>query len=128
MALLLLQVRRGTRLVIMDQSGGADAIAIARSVRGLARRKVYVVAVRHLPRTYTACQQTLDMNPETPWSTHDHTLDMSYIQPKHTMGCCMTMQHHYSLDNMCMALSPCSWILVALRLHGETTVVRQPCN
>lgn len=40
----LKQVRRGTRLVIMDQSGGADAIAIARSVRGLARRKVYVVA------------------------------------------------------------------------------------
>ncbi|DBB10659.1 TPA: hypothetical protein ACH3X3_007167 [Trebouxia sp. C0006] len=40
----LKQVRRGTRLVIMDQNGGADAIAIARSVRELARRKVYVVA------------------------------------------------------------------------------------
>ncbi len=48
-AILLLQVRRGTRLVIMDQNGGADAIAIARSVRELACRKVYVVSVRHLP-------------------------------------------------------------------------------
>ncbi len=76
MALLLLQVRRGTRLVIMDQNGGADAIAIARSVRELARRKVYVVAVRHLPRIYTAPQHTLDINPENPCSTHHHTLDM----------------------------------------------------
>ncbi|KAL0031642.1 hypothetical protein WJX77_011344 [Trebouxia sp. C0004] len=40
----LKQVRRGTILVVMDQNGGADAIAIARSVRELARRKVYVVA------------------------------------------------------------------------------------
>lgn len=40
----LKQVNRGTKLVIMDQSGGADAITIARSVRELSRRKVYVVA------------------------------------------------------------------------------------
>ena len=63
MALLLLQVRRGTRLVIMDQNGGADAIAIARSVRGLARRKVYVVAVCHLPRVHAARQHIRDITP-----------------------------------------------------------------
>ena len=44
---MFVQVNRGTKLVIMDQSGGADAITIARSVRELSRRKVYVVAVRH---------------------------------------------------------------------------------
>ena len=66
----------------MDQNGGADAIAIARSVRELARRKVYVVAVRRLPRVHAACQHSLDINPETPCITHDHTLDMSCIQPK----------------------------------------------
>lgn len=44
---MFVQVSRGTKLVIMDQSGGADAITIARSVRELSRRKVYVVAVRH---------------------------------------------------------------------------------
>lgn len=74
MALLLLQVSRGTKLVIMDQNGGADAIAIARSVRELARRKVYVVAVRHIPCIYTTWQHTLDINPESPWNTHDCTL------------------------------------------------------
>lgn len=76
MALLLPQVRRGTRLVIMDQNGGADAIAIARSVRELAHRKVYVVAVCYLPRVHIACQHTLDINLENSWSTHDHSLDM----------------------------------------------------
>jgi len=47
----------------MDQNGGADAIAIARSVRELARRKVYVVAVRHFPRVHIACQHILDITP-----------------------------------------------------------------
>lgn len=40
----LKQVKRGTRLVIMDQSGGAEAITIARNLRQLSRRKVYVLA------------------------------------------------------------------------------------
>ena len=42
---LFVQVNRGTGLVIMDQSGGSEAVAIARFIRQLSRRKVYVLEV-----------------------------------------------------------------------------------
>ena len=43
--MLSLQAKRGTRIVIMDKSGGADAISIARNLQNLSRRQAYVIAV-----------------------------------------------------------------------------------
>lgn len=43
--LFCVQVKRGTRVVIMDKNGGSDAINIARSITKLSNRKAYVVAV-----------------------------------------------------------------------------------
>lgn len=40
------QMKQGAQLVLMDRTGGADAIAVARNICQLSRRKAYVVAVR----------------------------------------------------------------------------------
>ncbi|KAL3142509.1 hypothetical protein ABBQ38_002832 [Trebouxia sp. C0009 RCD-2024] len=40
----LKQVKRGTKLVLLDRTGGADAITLARNIRQVSRRKVYIVA------------------------------------------------------------------------------------
>lgn len=39
------QMKPGAQLVLMDRTGGADAIAVARNICQLSRRKAYVVAV-----------------------------------------------------------------------------------
>ena len=39
-------MKQGAQLVLMDRTGGADAIAVARNICQLSRRKAYVVAVR----------------------------------------------------------------------------------